>query len=49
MPSRVLVGSTNSLLPFSLTARELGKREELEERVSRIADLLREFTAPRTL
>jgi AcrR family transcriptional regulator len=38
--SRILIWSTNSLLPFSLTARELGKREELKERVSRIADLL---------
>jgi AcrR family transcriptional regulator len=38
--ARVFIWSTNSLLPFSLTARELGKREEIEERVSRIADLL---------
>ena len=38
--SHVLVLSTNSLLPFSLTARELGRREELEDQVSRIADLL---------
>jgi hypothetical protein len=45
--SRVLVWSTNSLLPFSLTARELGKREELEERVSRIADLLLKGLVPR--
>ena len=45
--SRVLVGSTNSLLPFSLTPRELGKREELEERVSRIGDLLLKGLSPR--
>jgi len=38
--ARVLVWATNSLLPFSLTARELGKREELQARVSRIADVL---------
>jgi len=38
--SRVLIQSTNSLLPFSLTARELGRREELEDQVSRIANLL---------
>jgi hypothetical protein len=38
--ARVLVWSTNSLLPFSLTARELGKRKELEARVNRIADIL---------
>jgi AcrR family transcriptional regulator len=46
--SRVLVWSTNSMLPFSLTARELGKREELEERVSRIADLLLKGLSPRS-
>jgi AcrR family transcriptional regulator len=38
--SRALVWCTNSLLPFSLAARELGERGDLEERVSRIADLL---------
>ncbi|MGZ7046575.1 MAG: TetR/AcrR family transcriptional regulator [Candidatus Aminicenantales bacterium] len=38
--AHVLVWSTNSLLPFSLTTRELGKRKEMEERVSRIADAL---------
>jgi len=35
-----LVQSTNSLLPFNLTPRELGRREEVEDQVSRIADLL---------
>jgi AcrR family transcriptional regulator len=38
--SRILVQSTNSLLPFNLTARELGRREEVEDQVGRIADLL---------
>jgi AcrR family transcriptional regulator len=38
--SRVLIQSTNALLPFNLSARELGRREELEEKVTRIADLL---------
>lgn len=38
--SFVLIQSTNSLLPFSLSASELGRREELEDQVGRIADLL---------
>jgi len=38
--SFVLIRSTNSLLPFNLSARELGRREEVEDQVSRIADLL---------
>lgn len=32
--------ATNSLLPFSLTAQELGERVEIEEKAQRIADLL---------
>ncbi len=36
----LLIWSTNSMLPFNLTANELGKRDMLEERVSRLADLL---------
>lgn len=32
--------ATNSLLPFSLTTRELGEREEIRERCERIAKLL---------
>jgi hypothetical protein len=32
--------ATNSLLPFSLTTRELGEREEIEERTARLAKLL---------
>jgi len=38
--SFVLIRSTNSLLPFNLTARELGRREEVEDQAGRIADLL---------
>jgi AcrR family transcriptional regulator len=38
--ARLLIWSTNSLLPFNLTAKELGKRVILEERVSSLADLL---------
>jgi AcrR family transcriptional regulator len=38
--SRVLIQATNSMLPFNLSARELGRREELEKQVTRIADLL---------
>ena len=38
--SRVLVLSTNALLPFSLSARELGRREDVVDQVGRIADLL---------
>lgn len=34
--------ATNSLLPFSLSARELGKRREVHQMVTRIADLLLE-------
>jgi AcrR family transcriptional regulator len=38
--SFVLIQSTNSLLPFNLSVRELGRREEVEDEVGRIADLL---------
>ena len=38
--SFILIQSTNSLLPFSLSARELGRREEVEGQAGRIADLL---------
>lgn len=34
--------ATNSLLPFSLTARELGERHEIEEKTTRLANLLLE-------
>jgi hypothetical protein len=32
--------ATNSLLPYSLSTRELGERGDVEEKVSHIADLL---------
>jgi AcrR family transcriptional regulator len=32
--------ATNSLLPFSLTTKELGERDEIEEKTLRLADLL---------
>ncbi len=38
--SFVLIHGTNSLLPFSLSPRELGRREELEDQAGRIADLM---------
>ena len=38
--ARALVVATNSLLPFSLSTRELGKRKDVEQGVQRIADLL---------
>jgi AcrR family transcriptional regulator len=38
--AHALVWCTNSLLPFSLSARELGERDELEKRVTVIVDLL---------
>jgi len=38
--SFVLIQSTNSLLPFNLSARELGRRDEVEDKVGRVADLL---------
>lgn len=36
----VLIQSTNAHLPFNLSARELGRREEVEAQVGRISDLL---------
>lgn len=38
--SFVLVEATNSLLPFNLSAQELGRREDVEAQAGRIADLL---------
>ena len=38
--ARVLIQSTNSLLPFNLSPGELGRREEVEGQAGRIADLL---------
>jgi AcrR family transcriptional regulator len=38
--SRALIAATNSLLPFSLSAEELGRRDDLERQAGRVADLL---------
>jgi TetR/AcrR family fatty acid metabolism transcriptional regulator len=38
--SLTLLSATNSLLPYSLSAYELGEREELRERTKKIAELL---------
>lgn len=38
--ARVLIAATNSLLPFSLSTQELGKRREVEATATRIAELL---------
>lgn len=35
-----LLTATNSLLPYSLSTKELGERHEIEERATRLADLL---------
>jgi AcrR family transcriptional regulator len=40
MTAHTLLLATNSLLPYSLSPRELGEREIVQERVARIADLL---------
>lgn len=38
--AHALLAATNSLLPFSLSVSELGKRREVQETATRIADLL---------
>ena len=38
--ARLLLVATNALLPYSLSTRELGAREEIESRIQRLADLL---------
>lgn len=38
--ARTLLTATNALLPYSLSARELGSRKEVEAEAGRIADLL---------
>ena len=45
--ARTLVLATNSLIPYSLTTRELGSREEVEERARALADLLLRGLLPR--
>jgi AcrR family transcriptional regulator len=44
--SVALIQSTNSLLPFNLSAHELGHRDELEIKVGHIADLVINGLAP---
>ena len=39
LTAHTLLLATNALLPFSLSARELGEREVVEARVTRLADL----------
>jgi AcrR family transcriptional regulator len=38
--AETLMTATNSLLPLSLSTEELGEREEIEEKITRLADLL---------
>jgi hypothetical protein len=38
--ARSLLLATNSLLPYSLSTKELGERREMQKRVSTLADLL---------
>lgn len=38
--ARALLDATNSLLPYSLSAVELGKRAEVEKKVKRVAELV---------
>ena len=38
--ARALLTATSSLMPFALSPRELGEREELESRANALADLL---------
>ena len=38
--AQALLSATNSLLPYSLSAKELGRRKEIEAGASRTADLL---------
>jgi AcrR family transcriptional regulator len=40
--AKTLMLATNSLLPYSLSTKELGERSEIKERVEQLADLLLE-------
>lgn len=40
MIAETFLAATNSLLPYSLSVRELGEREEIKKKTERIADLL---------
>jgi AcrR family transcriptional regulator len=46
--ARSLLLATNSLLPYSLSTRELGERREIEKRVSTLADMLLKGLVSRT-
>jgi len=46
--SRALLTATNALLPYSLSARELGARADVEAAVTQIADLLLDGLRRRT-
>ena len=43
-----LIWATNSMLPYSLTPKELGRKKDIEDLVSRIADLLIGGLNPKT-
>ena len=45
--ARALLLGTNALLPFNLSARELGRRRDVEAQVEDIADLLIKGLSPR--
>jgi hypothetical protein len=38
--ARTLLTATNALLPYSLSARELGSRAELESEAARVVEML---------
>ncbi len=38
--AELFLTATNSLLPYSLSTRELGERRDIEEKIGRLADLL---------
>ncbi len=38
--TNAILSATNSLLPYSLSVSELGRRRELEKKISKIADLI---------
>jgi AcrR family transcriptional regulator len=45
--AQALLLATNALLPYSLSARELGERADIEKKVNRLADLLLYGLLPR--
>lgn len=46
--AQTLLLATNALLPYSLSARELGRREEVEARITALADLMLDGLRRRT-